>query len=97
MRKGWVCEPVGRGNLAPTIRYVSANYGHASHKCQHTLATWVILRIIRYISIQSFARLERDNFNLLIFSKLAQCVRRSGQERKCSVMYRNNSGHIEQL
>ena len=50
----------GRGDLAPTIEYASAsseglchtlNYGHASHKCQHTLATWVILQIIRHISI----------------------------------------------
>ena len=31
-------KPVGRGNLAPTIRDLSANGGHISHKCQHALA-----------------------------------------------------------
>ena len=33
-------QPVEQGNLAPTIRYLSANYGYASHKCQQNLKNY---------------------------------------------------------
>ena len=55
MRRGWVSQPIGRGNLAPTNkrsydrvnvsiqRYRALVYGYVSYKCQHALATWVII------------------------------------------------------
>ena len=38
----------GRGNPAPTIGCLATNCGHASHKCHHTLASWVMVARISY-------------------------------------------------
>ena len=43
--RGWVSQPVGRGDLAPTIGHLSVNYGHNSYKCQHALVKQIFREV----------------------------------------------------
>ena len=60
IRRGWGSQPVGRGNLAPTIGDLPANYGLASHQCLRALATEVIL-LLFHLHVYFFRDSERKN------------------------------------
>ena len=66
IRRGWGSQPVGRGNLAPTIGDLPANYGLACpsgaihHQCLRALATEVIL-LLFHLHVYFFRDSERKN------------------------------------